>query len=351
MSANMQPLANIIEPRWWTGELPIAPETFTIDCSAYALDDATLRAGNELGVHMNALFDEVGLVYLTNTGLSELADMRRVARLVMPDEMHYEAGANPRDKLEPNVYEVGAPLEAWLHYHHEMAYVGTSTTKLAFLARHGIGDRGPTFVSDNVRATDAILATDLGQKLKELGLCYHRDLTDREAFAGTEQIGVYNHWQKSMLTDDPDEAERYARARGLETEWGPNRLLRTRYYVSAFEYFPPLDRNLLYSSIADDGMWFDTWPKVQHLPYEQRPLKLTFGDLSEMTRAEKELFVDIYDRFGIPINWNKGDIAIVCNWRWAHGRPGIHLGPGEQRELGVLIGAPFDRVGDLDNKW
>ena len=351
MSANMQPLANIIEPRWWTGELPIAPETFTIDCSAYALDDATVRSDSELGVRMNALFDEIGLVYLTNTGLSELADMRRVAKLVMPDEMHYEAGANPRDKLEPNVYEVGAPLEAWLHYHHEMAYVGTSTTKLAFLARHGIGNRGPTFVSDNVRATDAILATDLGQKLKELGLCYHRDLTDREAFAGTEQIGVYSHWQKSMLTDDPDEAERYARARGLETEWGPNRLLRTRYYVSAFEYYPPLDRNVLYSSIADDGMWFDTWPKVQHLPYEQRPLKLTFGDLSEMTRAEKELFVDIYDRFGIPINWNQGDIAIVCNWRWAHGRPGIHLGPGEQRELGVLIGAPFDRVGDIDGKW
>ncbi len=351
MSANMQPLANIIEPRWWTGELPIAPETFTIDCSAYALDDATVRSDSELEVRMNALFDEVGLVYLTNTGLSQLADMRRVAKLVMPDEMHYEAGANPRDKLEPNVYEVGAPLEAWLHYHHEMAYVGTSTTKLAFLARHGIGSRGPTFVSDNVRATDAILATDLGQKLKELGLCYHRDLTDREAFAGTEEIGVYNHWQKSMLTDDPDEAERYARARGLETEWGPNRLLRTRYYVSAFEYFPPLDRNVLYSSIADDGMWFDTWPKVQHLPYEQRPLKLTFGDLSEMTRAEKELFVDVYDRFGIPINWNKGDIAIVCNWRWAHGRPGIHLGPGEQRELGVLIGAPFDRVGDIDGKW
>ena len=351
MSANMQPLANIIEPRWWTGELPIAPETFTIDCSAYALDDATVRSDSELGVRMNALFDEIGLVYLTNTGLSELADMRRVAKLVMPDEMHYEAGANPRDKLEPNVYEVGAPLEAWLHYHHEMAYVGTSTTKLAFLARHGIGNRGPTFVSDNVRATDAILATDLGQKLKELGLCYHRDLTDREAFAGTEEIGVYNHWQKSMLTDDPDEAERYARARGLETEWGPNRLLRTRYYVSAFEYYPPLDRNVLYSSIADDGMWFDTWPKVQHLPYEQRPLKLTFGDLSEMTRAEKELFVDIYDRFGIPINWNQGDIAIVCNWRWAHGRPGIHLGPGEQRELGVLIGAPFDRVGDIDGKW
>ena len=351
MSANMQPLPDLIQPRWWTGELPVAPEAFTIDCSDLCLDDAMLTRGSELGVRMNALFDNIGLVYLTNTGLTDLADMRRAAKLVMENEMRYEAGANPRNSLEPNVYEVGAPLQAWLHYHHEMAYVRTSTTMLAFLAKHSVSGKGQTFVSDNVRATDAILETELGQKLKELGLCYHRDLTDRDTFAGTEEIGVYNHWQQSMMTEDPDEAEQFARARGLETQWGANRLLKTRYYVSAYEYYPPLDRNILYSSIADDGMWFDTWPKVQHLPYDQRPLKLTFGDLSEMTRSEKALFVDVYDRFGIPIDWNVGDVAIVCNWRWAHGRPDIHLDAGEQRELGVLIGEPFDRIGDLDGKW
>ena len=25
------------------------------------------------------------------------------------------------------------------------------------------------------------------------------------------------------------------------------------------------------NEVADDGMWFDTWPKGQHLPYEKRP--------------------------------------------------------------------------------
>lgn len=347
----MAPLPNIIEPRWWTGEPALAPESFTIDCSAFAMNDSDFEPGSELARQMKAVFDETGLVYLTNTGMTDLQAMRRAATLVIENEMRYEGGANPRDDLEPNVYEVGAPLTAWLHYHHEMAYIGTSTKMLGFLARNAVANKGQTFVSDNLQATDAILQTELGHKLKALGLCYHRDLTDRDAFAGREEIGVYNHWQKSMLTDDPSVAEQRARERGLETEWGPNRLLRTRYYISAFEYFPRLDRNVLYSSIADDGMWFDTWPKVMHLPYEQRPLKLTFGDLSEMTRDEKRLFVDIYDRFGIPIDWQVGDIAIVCNYRFAHGRPGIHLDDGEQRELGVLIGESFDRVGDLAGKW
>ena len=351
MSVSTAPLPNVIEPRWWTGEPALASNAFTIDCSDYRMDDADLSPGSELAVRMNELFNDVGLVYLTNTGLDDLQLMRRAAKLVMEQEMRYEGGANPRDNIEPNVYEVGAPLTAWLHYHHEMAYIGTSTKMLGFLARTAANNKGQTFVSDNLRATDAILETEFGQKLRELGICYHRDLTDREAFAGAEEIGVYNHWQKSMLTDDPDVAEQRAQERGLEIEWGPKRLLKTRYYVSAFEYFPGLDRNLLYASVADDGMWFDTWPKVMHLPYDQRPLKLTFGDLTEMTHEEKRLFVDVYDRFGIPIDWNKGDVAVVCNYRFAHGRPGIHLAEGEERELGVLLGETFERVGDLAGKW
>jgi hypothetical protein len=352
MSADMlQPLPGVIEPRWWTGSPALPAESFTIDCAGYAMDSGDLDRRGELARRMNALFDEVGLVVLVNTRLTDLSSMREFAKLVIDNEMRYKGGANPRDNLAKSVYEVGAPLEAWLHYHHEMAYVSHSTRMLGFLCHKALPDRGHTFVSDNLRATDAILETGFGQKLKELGICYHRNLTDREAFAGTDQIGVYNHWQKSMLTENPDEAIAMARSRGLQAEWGANRLLKTRYYVSAFEYFPQLDRNLLYSSVADDGMWFDSWPKVMHLPYDERPLKLTFGDDTEMTREEKQLFVDIYDRFGIPIAWNVGDIAIVCNYRFAHGRPDIHLGDGEARELGVVIGESFERVGDLPGKW
>lgn len=345
------PLPGVIEPRWTYGDEVLPVESYTIDAAAYAMDERDLQPDSELAARMNRMFDETGLVWLQNTGLTRLQDMRRFAKLVVANEMRYEGGANPRDDLEPNIYEVGAPLTAWLHYHHEMAYVSHSTRMLAFLGHKALAGRGATYVSDNLQATDAILATELGRKLKDLGLCYHRNLTDREYFRDREPIGVYNHWQKSMLTDDPDEAVRKAESRGLEAEWGPNRLLKTRYYISAFEYFPKLDRNVLYSSIADDGMWFDAWPNVMHLPYDERPLALTFGDGSEMTSEEKRLFVDVYDRAGMPVDWRVGDVVIVCNYRFAHGRPGIHLQDGEARELGVLIGESYERVGDIDGKW
>lgn len=347
----LKPLPGVIEPRWWTGTAPIDPARFTIDAREYSFDREIPDPESPIALRMRETFKEIGLVHVTHTGLADLAEMRRLAKLVVDAEMNYEGGANPRANIAPNIYEVGAPLTAWLHYHHEMAYIGQSTRMLGFLCHSTVPGRGDTFVSDNLRATDALLETPFGRKLQELGLCYHRDLTDREAFAGKEEIGVYNHWQRSMRTEDPQEAEAKARQLGLELEWGPDRLMKTRYYVSAFEYFPQLDRNVLFSSIADDGMWFDGWPKVMHLPYSQRPLTLSFGDGSAMSRDEKAQFVEIYDRFGMPIPWQRGDVAVICNYRFAHGRPGIYLEDGEQRELGVLIGETFNRVGEIAGKW
>ena len=79
---------------------------------------------------------------------------------------------------------------------------------------------------------------------------------------------MYNHWQKSFLTGDMKEAERRARERGLEVEWGQNREMITKYYAPSYEYCPDIDRNLLYASLADHSIWFDTWPLVEHLPQE-----------------------------------------------------------------------------------
>lgn len=53
----------------------------------------------------------------------------------------------------------------------------------------------------------------------------------------------------------------------------------------------------------------------------------------------------------MPCLWQAGDISLVCNYRWAHGRPAVDLMPGEHRELGVMLGAPIKRVGQKPGKW
>ncbi len=36
----LRALPDVIEPKWWTGTPALPAERYTIDCSAYAMDDA-----------------------------------------------------------------------------------------------------------------------------------------------------------------------------------------------------------------------------------------------------------------------------------------------------------------------
>jgi len=344
-----QKQSNIIRPDWDKGNFGVPQEEFVLDCSGAGPEAMVEKARDAFRKH--------GACLLLNTGLTQAADMGRIAGQILPDQMKYEGGSNPRENVpggqSSNVYEVGAPASAQLHYHTEMAYVGESTSSLAFMSIEALPNgRGATYITNKKAATAALLETPFGRRLKEKGVCYHRDLTDRRQFEGKIEEGVYNHWQRSFMTEDPQEAQRLAEEKGLRVQWEPetNKML-TRFYISAFEYCPYTDKNLLYSSIADTGLWFDDWPLVQHLPYEERPLRMTFGDDVPFTRDELLEFIDVHDRFGMKIPWQQGDIAVICNHRVAHGRPGIHLESGEKRKLGVMLGAKYQRRGQLESKW
>lgn len=357
----------MIEPAFWAGDNAVPAERFTIDCQNMGLAECK-EPPAELIVRMKEVFNEWSLVLLTNTGLPNLDLQKMYASVLIPRTAEeYKAGANSRGQTTTkNVFDTGAPKEAHLHYHHEMVYSGKSTPRIGFLCDRATAGKGATFVSDGQMTTNMLMQTELGKKLKEKGVCYIRCLTDRDSGEdddpSNDQSGVYNHWQTSFGTESVEEVERLAAERGMEVEWGGSngRFLKTKYYTSAFEYSPLDDRNLLYSSVADDSVWFDTWPGVRKLPTmdsfgqadeSMRPLKMLFGDDSEFSREEIELFVRVYDAAGVQVQWKEGDCLMLCNRRWAHGRPRYSLAEGEQRHLGVVLGEFFDRVGPREDKW
>jgi hypothetical protein len=355
--------SSVIEPKFWQGYDAFSKSAFTVDGGGKLHKEAHPPA--DLLEELKDVYSSEGCVHLVNTGLTDLAEMQKYIKHVQGKQIWYEGGANRREALQKglNVYEVGAPAKAWLHYHHEMAYNAHSIQNLGFCCKKATPGKGATFVSEQTSVTDLLLQMDVGKKLKEKGVTYIRCLTDRDfyssRYANREQENtVYNHWQISFGVDTPEEAEKMATACGLEWEWVSDplhpeneRYLKTSINISAFEYAPTLDRNILFSSVADHHMWFDRWPGVMELPAEKRPLTMTYGDGSEITEEDRANWVHAYDTGGIKIPWAVGDCVVVCNYRYAHGRPDYHLEAGEERELGVCIGPKFGRIGQDDSKW
>lgn len=375
---------SIITPKFWDYRSLADPANYQIDCAGYDMTEHPSK-NSELTDKMKALYQRTGCVMLVKTGLNghnHANAMNDWGRVLMPTVMEYEGGANSRQAItQNNVYETGAPLSAYLHYHHEMAYVQESTDRITFMALKAPEDaetplRGASFLSENIGVTETLLKTEMGKKLKERGICYIRCLTNQDAYAEDQltwkdiekgrAVGqpVYNHWQTSFMTDDQAEAQRLAAQKGLYVEWGPNKYMKTKFYVSGFEYCEAIDKNVLYSSIADNGSWFDTWPGMEQLPdmdgyadanEGQKPLLITYGDNSLISKEELEIYTDAYDKHGFPVGgergWCTGDIVTFCNYRYAHGRPGIELLPGQKREVGVILGPKFERQGCRPDKW
>lgn len=364
--------ARPLDIKFWTGK-PIVPyNEVQVDCSKVDMSkvlhqvaegewavNENCKESETLKAEMDAKYEEHGALHLINSHLNS-SQFAPLVRLMHPEPpIIYEGGANSRGQVEKNVYDTGAPSRAHILYHNEIAYLHYSPKWVAFGATEGTGvlDRGATFLANGVGATKLMMQTKMGEKLKEKGLCYIRKLPDREFFRDNklDDSIVYNFWQQSTLSEDMHEAEEIMRRKGLEVEWEDSpvfgRYMVTKFYTSAFEFNPADDRNTLYASIADDFHWFDTWPGLNNLPHWERPLKLNYGDGEVMTREEKQFWVDCYDNNGLPINWNKGDLAIVCNRRWLHGRPGYELKEGEKRELGVVLGETFERQHEVEGKW
>jgi len=140
--------------------------------------------------------------------------------------------------------------------------------------------------------------------------------------------------------------------------------LRTKFITGGFEYFPLIDRNVIYASVSEHGTWFDTHIGIQDLPhietYESgsefnRPYKMCLGNMEEFTQAELEEWADLYCKHGFQVGGEQGmldgDISIFCNFRFAHGRPRFKLEKGQKRDLGVVIGKMYERIGPKENKW
>ena len=370
----------IIIPSYWNPEKTgINIDNYTIYCQDFFKSKNGLRdifenntinkekqETQKLLNKMNHLYSEKGIIILRNTNLKknnkgDINLMSQIPKLLFSKEHEkYIAGSNLRGYIENNlnIYDTGAPMDAHIHYHHEMQYVNSSPKNITFLALSVPNNKenGATFISYNPNVTEDIVKTETGEKLTQKGVCYIRKLPDIEHFKNKklDQNIVYNFWQTSMNTHDKYKAEQIAISQGLKVEWEESpifgRYMITKFYIDAFEYDKNMKKNQLFCSIADDWVWFDTWKGLSEIEPIHRPLSLEYGDNTKLTYEDKKILSKVYDNHGNKITWNEpGDILIICNQRFAHGRPPYHLEPGELRSLGVILGNRFQRIGQIKN--
>jgi len=200
---------------------------------------------------------------------------------------------------------------------------------------------GETLIADTQAVTHEILQTEIGQKLKQNGVRYVRNLTD----ANKPNDAVYKHWQDAFNVSSEQGVENIAQREGWDLKWKADGRVQISYQKEAYEYNEALNENLLFVNLSLLSAYFDDWHPFNTLPHEDRPFNVVHGDGEPFTETETEYLVKIFENHCLPIFWKPGWIAMFDNERWAHARPPFTLQAGESRKLGAMMGVPKNRIG------
>jgi alpha-ketoglutarate-dependent taurine dioxygenase len=261
---------------------------------------------------VRSLLLEHGALLFRGFAVTEVADFDRfVDSLEMP-RLEYLYRSTPRTSVGSRVFtatEYPPPLEIPLH--NENAYQREWPLKLALCCLQPAATGGETPIADLGRITAAI-GDSLLDEFERRGVRYIRHYRPH----------VDVPWQTVFQTDDKAQVARYCTDHGIEHEWLDAQTLRTSQVCQGVARHPQSKVRYFFNQahlfhVSSLGPAASSLVKM----YGNRlPRHACFGDGVEIPPQDLERVRDAFRREALVFAWQQGDVMLVDNMQFAHGR-------------------------------
>lgn len=263
---------------------------------------------------------------LYRAGIGSIEDFEAVvAGLGLPLAAHY--GDLPSRGGKSGVFSTTPyPPSEDILFHNEASHTPTVPRYIFFACLRAAREGGETPLSDG-RLALSLLAPEIRRALAEKGLVYIRNFIP----------GLDVSWQQFFGTEDRGEVERICREQGIETCWRGDAELETRYRTHAIATHPIWGEVLFHQIALHHPAFLD--PDVRAFFEEMAgpdttPRSVRFGTGEAISDDWAHAIYRAQLDAGTIFPWHPGDILMLDNWRFAHGRMAF---VGE-RENYVMLG-------------
>jgi hypothetical protein len=195
--------------------------------------------------------------------------------------------------------------------HNENAYADEWPMRLGFVCMTPAPIGGETPIGDSRNIYKSI-PDEIKEEFKAKKIKYIRNYGDIDL-----------PWQEVFGTDVKAEVENFCNARNIQFEW-INGQLRTQQVNQAIKKHP----------VTGDKIWFNQAHLFHHsalpkkteesllslLTINNLPRHVTFGDGTEIDVEYLNIIRDAFQSNLIKFKWEKGDIMLLDNMLWTHGR-------------------------------
>ncbi|MDM4719715.1 TauD/TfdA family dioxygenase [Micromonospora sp. WMMA1363] len=256
-----------------------------------------------------------GGVLLRDFGFTSVSAFNRAVQIFSPDLLDYVHRSTPRTKIGGKIYSATEyPADRSIPLHNENSYTDAWPDRIYFFCLVAAEHGGETPIADS-RGVYRRIDPAVRERFERAGVLYVRNFNE----------GVDLSWQEVFQTEDRTEVERYCAAHRIEFEWrdrGP--ALRTSQRCQATVPHPGTGEpvwfnqaHLFHISALDAG---EQASLIETFGTENVPRNAFYGDGSPIEPDVLEHIRDAYEQEKALFIWQRGDIMVLDNLLFAHGR-------------------------------
>ncbi|MFI0906880.1 TauD/TfdA family dioxygenase [Streptomyces sioyaensis] len=264
---------------------------------------------------IDELLTTYGGVVLRNLGLNSVSEFNRVVQIFSSDLIEYVHRSTPRTKVGGKLYTATEyPADRTIPLHNENSYTDSWPSRIYFYCAVAAKQGGETPTADSRRVYQRIDPA-VREKFERTGVLYVRNFTD----------GIDLSWQEVFQTTERAVVEEYCTAHGIEVEWGSGSpVLRTRQHCRATLAHPHTGELVWFnqahlfhaSALAPE----EQGSLVNELGIDNLPRNAFYGNGDSIEPAVLEHIREVYEQEKVVIPWQRGDIMMLDNLLFAHGR-------------------------------
>ncbi|KAK6157711.1 hypothetical protein DH2020_011959 [Rehmannia glutinosa] len=222
------------------------------------------------------------------------------------DDIRY-VGPAPRTHIHKRVWTANeGPLSEFIYYHHEMVLIKEFPKKVILFCEIPPPEGGETPFVPSFRVTERMVEEfpEFVEELDKKGLRYTFTALSNDNTGSMRGRG----WQDAFGTSDPAEAEKRAKALGMDVEWLANGGIKT--------ILCPRNLTRVFEGRKGRRMWFNTMVGM----HGKELSSATMADGTEIPEKIVKRCEEIIEEESIQFKWEKGDVLFLDNYALLHGR-------------------------------
>ncbi|CAL5338737.1 hypothetical protein CsSME_00022316 [Camellia sinensis var. sinensis] len=245
-------------------------------------------------------------VLLRGFDVEKAEDFNDIVETFGWDDIRY-VGPAPRTHIYKRIWTANeGPLSEFIYYHHEMVLIKEFPKKVILFCEIPPPDGGETPFVPSFRVTERMVEEfpEVVEELEKKGLKYTFTALSNDDTSSMRGRG----WEDAFGTSDRAEAERRAKALGMDMEWLPNGGVKT--------ILVPRNLTRVFEGRKGRKMWFNTIVGM----HGKEISSATMADGTEIPEKVVKRCEEIIEEESIQFKWEKGDVLFLDNLATLHGR-------------------------------